>query len=165
MIRIELSAHELLGFALGEPQDSGEVADRSIPLEVPIAFRRRGVESRLIMASGNQRAPDERLITLVARSHRWMEELASGQVRSVREIARRERLDGSDVSRFLPLAFLAPDIVEAMVVGSQPTELSAEALRRASPVPRRWEAQHELFGFPWKCSHYRPQRKMGRPGP
>ena len=64
---------------------------------------------------------------------------------TIREIARREHLDGSDVGRFLPLAFLAPDVVETIVAGKQPSGLTTLALRRASPVPSNWDAQRRAL--------------------
>ena len=76
-----------------------------------------------------------------------MEQLSAGRVTTVREIARRDDLDEGDVSRFLPLAYLAPDIVEGIISGRQPTKLTAEALRHVCPIPCLWEAQRKLLGF------------------
>ena len=65
----------------------------------------------------------------------------------MREIAERDDLDPGDVSRFLPLAFLAPDIVEAIATGNQPVELTVEELRRRCPISRFWEEQRKALGF------------------
>jgi len=56
-------------------------------------------------------------------------------------------VDEGDVSRFLPLAFLAPDIVEAILRGEQPVSLTAEKLKRLRNLPKSWEEQRELLGF------------------
>jgi hypothetical protein len=146
-IRIEVSERNLLELVLGQPDDDSDGPDRLVHLEVPTALRRRGVETRLIIPSSDHRAPDARLIGLIARSCEWIEQLSAGTVTSVREIARRDDLDEGDVSRFLPLAYLAPDIVEGIVSGRQPTELTAEALRHACPLPCSWEAQRKLLGL------------------
>jgi hypothetical protein len=64
---------------------------------VPLNVKRRGVEMRLIINGGNEpRKPDPALLKAVARARRWFEELASGRVRSLAEIARREGLANAD---------------------------------------------------------------------
>jgi site-specific DNA recombinase len=122
--------------------------------EIPVQVRRRGVEAKLIIASSQGRAtlPDERLIAVIADAHRWIEELARGTARSVRDLARRHGRDAGEVSRTLPLAFLAPDVIEAIVGGRQPIELTPRRLKR-STVPPRWEEQRRVFGV------YRARKK------
>jgi hypothetical protein len=58
---------------------------------------------------------------------------------------RRINLDEGDVSRFLPPAFLAPDIVEAILAGRQPLELTSEMLKRFLSLPAFFQ---ERFGVP-----------------
>jgi site-specific DNA recombinase len=115
--------------------------------EIPAQVRRRGVEAKLIIAGSKDRAtvPDGGLMTVIADAHRWIEELASGTARSVRDLARRHGRDAGEVSRTLPLAFLAPDLIEAIVAGRQPIELTPRRLKR-STVPLRWEEQRRVFG-------------------
>ncbi|MCH8998147.1 MAG: hypothetical protein IID48_07745 [Proteobacteria bacterium] len=49
------------------------------------------------------------------------------------------------VSRILRLAFLAPDIVEAILDGYQPIDLELERLLKGIPVS--WDEQRRVFGF------------------
>jgi site-specific DNA recombinase len=116
--------------------------------EIPAQVRRRGVEAKLIIAGSKDRAtvPDGGLLTVIADAHRWIEELASGTAPSVRDLARRHGRDAGEISRTLPLVFLAPDLIEAIVVGRQPIELTPRRLKR-STVPPRWEEQRRLFGI------------------
>jgi hypothetical protein len=52
------------------------------------------------------------------------------------------------VSRIVRLAFLAPDIVEQIVKGCQPPELTAESLLKdRTQLLLDWEAQHRALGF------------------
>ena len=77
--------------------------------------------------------------------HRWLDQLTSGAIASIRGIAQAEGIDGGDVSRFLPLAFLAPGIVEALMNGRQGVELTAEKMRQILPIPCSWrEQRHQL---------------------
>jgi hypothetical protein len=66
----------------------------------------------------------------------------------VHDLARCEGADPGDVSRILPLAFLAPDIVEAVLDGRQPIELTAARLKRMRDLPLEWAQQRQRLGFP-----------------
>jgi hypothetical protein len=55
--------------------------------------------------------------------------LESGKVRSLREIARKEGVDSSYVSRMVNLTTLAPDIVEAIFDETLPPEVSCSIWR------------------------------------
>jgi hypothetical protein len=91
--------------------------------------------------------PDRYLVSLLARAHRWFDQLTRGEIQSVREIACREGIDPSDVGHDIQLAFLAPDIIEDILTGRQPIELTARRLRRFGALPMEWERQRRLLGF------------------
>ena len=127
-----------------------ECADGVIDLMMPMALRRRGVEARLIIANGvDGRActPDDKLIDLITKANAWLAQLTSGRTALIRDLALHEKLDAGDVSRILSLAFLAPDIVEAILDGRQPVELTAERLKRMCPLPLAWSDQRRVLGF------------------
>jgi site-specific DNA recombinase len=109
----------------------------------PMQLKRRGVELRLIVGDHNRSAAivDLPMLKAVARAHRWFDELSTGQARSLAAIAARDGLAVRYVGRLIRLAFLAPDIVESIVEGRQPTTLTAEALTRRIELPLSWCAQ------------------------
>jgi site-specific DNA recombinase len=146
-IRFEVKQSALARLLL-DPNLSIAPREGLFAFEIPVQVRRRGVEAKLIIASAQGRAtvPDNRLIAVIADAHRWIEELASGAARSVRDLARRRGRDAGEVSRMLPLAFLAPDLIEAIVVGRHPVELTPRRLKR-STVPPRWKEQRRVFGI------------------
>ena len=109
IIRIELSNRALLDGTTGPGMIDTIEPGEPATIEVPFQLRRRGVEIRLVLRAEGAEAPDDKLVALVARSHRWLDQLTSGAIASIREIAQAEGIDGGDVSRFLPLAFLAPE--------------------------------------------------------
>lgn len=49
------------------------------------------------------------------------------------------------VMRVIHLGFLAPDIVQAIVRGQQPTALTVDRLIRLGPLPVAWEDQRVLL--------------------
>jgi site-specific DNA recombinase len=115
---------------------------------VPLQMKRRGVELRLVLEGGSGPSRiDLPMLRAVARARRWSDELISGQARSVDEIARREGLDRRSVRRLLPLGFLSPRVVEAIVEGRQPPDLSVMALTRRIDLPLLWSAQEQALGL------------------
>jgi DNA invertase Pin-like site-specific DNA recombinase len=147
-LRMTLCAESLrsrIGHGNDQSQDSGT---GTIPLDIPVRFRRRGAEMKLVMTDekASTTNPDARLIATVAQAHRWSEELRTGVASSVGDLVTRHGVDQGDVSRCLPLAFLAPDIVEAILQGRQPVELTALRLKRIR-LPLSWVEQRHLLGF------------------
>ena len=60
-------------------------------------------------------------MTALARARRWQEMLDAGEVASVTELADGLDVDRSYASRILRLNLLAPDIVEAILAGRDPS--------------------------------------------
>ncbi|MCK5363804.1 MAG: recombinase family protein, partial [Gammaproteobacteria bacterium] len=149
-IRIEIKCAGLDSLVSGNGAHVAARPEGLIDLTVPVALRRRGVEAKLVVraAQGEAAAPDRNLIALVAQARRWFDQLAGGEVGSIQEIARRDVTDASDIGRNIQLAFLAPDIVEAILAGRQPVELTARNLRRIGALPLEWDRQRRLLGFP-----------------
>jgi hypothetical protein len=112
-------------------------------------MKRRGVETRIVIAAGNEppRKVDPALLKAVARARVWFDELASGRVRSFVEVARNEGIAKRYVERLSRLAFVAPAIVEAICQGQQPGELSTETLLNRIDLPLEWPAQRDALGI------------------
>jgi hypothetical protein len=104
---------------------------------------------KLILANEQEPKPkpDPILIKAVAEGHGWFEELRSGTIPSVGDLAAHHGIDQGDVSRRLPLTFLAPDIVEAILEGRQPFELTAARMMRIRDLPISWDKQRQRLGF------------------
>ncbi|QDZ00575.1 recombinase family protein [Nitratireductor mangrovi] len=120
---------------------------RLVRIECPFSLRRRGVEQCLILHDRQARAPrqDDALISLVLRAHLFLRQLTEGGGRSLSEVATLNNTDLSEVSRLLPLAFLAPCITETILSGTQPEHLTAQRLSRISDLPLSWARQQSLL--------------------
>jgi len=90
--------------------------------------------------------PDPSLMRAVAKAFVWNRRIMTGDVRSMADIVRDESVTSRYVRKLLPLAHLAPDIVEAICAGHQPQDLTLETLVYAN-IPRNWEDQRRKFGF------------------
>ncbi len=86
------------------------------------------------------------LLRAIARAHDWRERLVDGSVHNGRSIAGRSGLNQRYVRRVLQCAFLAPDIVEAILDGRQPPNLTVRKLWR--DIPTDWAEQRKRLGFP-----------------
>ncbi len=119
------------------------------PLEISIAARalRCGKQVRMVLGEvqSTTRAPDPTLIALLADAHRWFEDLRSGRILTIAALAERDREQVSHVSRTISLAFLAPDIVEMILAGTQPLALTPERLKPRRPLPLQWDEQRQLL--------------------
>jgi site-specific DNA recombinase len=116
---------------------------------VPLKIKRRGVETRIIIAAGNEppRKVDSALLKAVARARVWFDELASGRVHSLARIARNEAIGKRYVERLSRLAFVSAEIVEAICQGQQPPELNAETLLNRIDLPLEWPAHFNALGI------------------
>ena len=123
-------------------------ANGALNFLIPIELKRRGVESKLVMqvSSGSPTPRDAKLVSLLADAHRWIDDLGQGRAVSLRHLARQYNRDVGEVSRTLPIAFLAPDIVAAILHGRQAIELTPRQLLRIGTMPHRWDDQRRRLG-------------------
>ncbi len=149
-VRIVLRAgalREMIG--QGETDRAHEQDEGEFKLDFPVSFKRRGVEMKLVIADNRNPllAPDPKLVAVVAQGRWWFAEIREGNSDSIAELAQRCGVDRTDVGRMIPFAFLAPDIVEAILNGRQPVELTAARLRRVRDLPVSWVEQRRLLEF------------------
>ncbi len=85
------------------------------------------------------------VVQALGRAFSWAQAIESGAFQSVSDLARNLDVDNSYVVRILKLTTLAPDIVEAILNGEEPSGLSLAQLIRTFPMD--WEQQRALFGF------------------
>jgi hypothetical protein len=87
---------------------------------------------------------DNTMIKAIARAFRWRKLLETGVFATVEEIATAEKINTSYVGRVLRLTLLAPDIIEAILDGRQPAEMTLTTLMR--PFPVGWREQLMVIG-------------------
>ena len=133
---------------LGIPFDkSSSETGTSVELKMPAELRRLGKEKRLIVAALLPKTnPDAVLIKAIVRAHQWFEMLKNRTVQSITDIAKAEHLPRTYVSSVIPFALLAPDIIEAILEGTQPVDLNLDRLINA-PLPLDWAEQRSVLGF------------------
>ncbi len=115
-------------------------------IQVPTRFGNRGGQRKLIMIQkGLEGRADPALIKALAQAHHWWELLTSGSITSLNQIARRENKAGSYIGRVIRLAFMAPDLQQAILNGQHPPELTAKRVILRENLDLRWSAQALRF--------------------
>ncbi|WP_370321951.1 recombinase family protein [Oricola sp.] len=120
---------------------SDTINSDGLSFAIPFQFRKRGVETKLIIGNGQSRAVDEVLIRNVAKAQQYYDALKQGQ--TFEEIAASENLSKRRILQVIDLAFLAPDIVRSIIQGDQPIGLTAKWLGQ-NPLPSDWQAQRRI---------------------
>lgn len=122
--------------------------DAVIAIAASITRVRRGNELKLVGPGPGgmpSQTPDPQLVDLVAEAFTLRETmLATGKPVSV--VAAEAGKCCKRMTRLLPLAWLAPDIVEAIVQGSQPATLTHQQLQNTL-LPIQWPEQRTVLGF------------------
>jgi len=117
-----------------------ETSDHGLVVDVPLKLKKRAGRKEVILTdvSGGgaiERMPhQEALVVALARAHRWQKLLDDGKFKSVSDLAREIGLDTSFTARLLRITLLAPDIVEAILLGEEPSGLSLTMLSKQLPV-------------------------------
>jgi hypothetical protein len=122
--------------------------DDIISLNMDSRLLRCGGEVRLVVPCASPQALSRTvpaLVKAVARAYGWYERILQGKALHQRTIAEQTGLNERYVHRILGCAFLAPDIIEAILCGRQPHDLTLEKLQRKLPMV--WDEQRKLLGF------------------
>jgi hypothetical protein len=127
---------------------SGEPSNGTIELRAALALKRRGVETKLMLpALAGQKCGakyDPALIKALTRGHGWFDELAMGCGSIARRIGQASGNQPRYIRRLVGLAFLSPRLIEAILQGRQPVELTATRLTEID-LPLDWAEQHRLL--------------------
>ena len=117
----------------------------TITLHVPFRIVKRGGRKEMQLPEGasTQRRPDDALVKALARAFRWKRLLDSGEFATIAELAEREGITLSYLTRILRLTLLAPDLVAAILDGRHGPEVTLARL--TEPFPAEWTDQILAF--------------------
>lgn len=148
----------------GEP-DVIEASDGRLTLSVPIQIKRRSGRKLVTLPIDPETGEPAKarpwdtattpLQLALARGHRWLAMLESGEAKSLKEIAAREGIDNSYVSRMVNLTTLAPDIVAAILDETLPSEVTLFDLASGTPLLRE-EQRAQIQSVCSVVSHAEP---------
>lgn len=122
---------------------------RTMTVRVPMTFTKRGGRKLVISPDGvSAVAPsrprvDSTMVKALARAFRWRKLLETGVFATIEEIAAAEKINASYVGRVLRLTLLMPEIVEVILDGRQPPELTLAVLMK--PFAVAWAKQRSIL--------------------
>lgn len=116
----------------------GTLIPETVTLHVPFRVVRRGGRKEMQVPDGAAlpRRTDNSLVKALARAFRWKQMLESGEFATIAELAEREGIAPSYMARVLRLTLLAPDIVEAILNGTQGPGVTLA--RVLESIPLEW---------------------------
>ncbi|MEP7182337.1 MAG: LacI family transcriptional regulator [Betaproteobacteria bacterium] len=134
---------------LAGPTQISTASDGRITVRLPISVERRCAHKRVVSpGAGQQHEPPLKLTPFqlaLIRGHRWLAQLESGEATSMKDIAKREGVDASLVSRLINLTTLAPEVVGAILDDTLPTSVTLLDLGIDPPV--LWDEQVRAFAL------------------
>jgi site-specific DNA recombinase len=145
--QIELSISTAgLASALGFPN-----ADHSLPMLVlPIAaeLRRCGKGKRMIIGEAMAETIDPALVRLIQEAFALREAVLADTRETLNEITARRGKSNGYLTALMRLTYLAPSIIDDILHGRQPPDLSAKRLLRTSAsLPLDWSSQRTHLKF------------------
>jgi site-specific DNA recombinase len=131
-----------------EASDRPDDQSLTIPWQKPPSKRRR----QILLPSNKSRSevrPQHferraQLVSAIARGRQWLDDVVSGRTTTVAELCVREKCSVRQVNMTISLAFLAPNLVNAVIEGRLPRGIGIERLR---DLPAEWSWQFEALGL------------------
>jgi hypothetical protein len=113
----------------------------TVTVHIPFRLVKRGGRKEMQMPDGasSQRKMDNTLVKALARAFRWKRMLESGEFVTIAELAEREGIAPSYMTRVLRVSLLAPRIIEAILDGGQGPEVTLSLV--LEPFPLDWDSQ------------------------
>jgi len=117
----------------------------TVTLHVPFRVVKRGGRKEMQLPDGVRpdRKADNTLVKALARAFRWKRLLESGEYATIAELAEREGIAPSYMTRVLRLTQLEPAIIEAVLEGRQGDAVTLARLME--PFPLSWSEQKDIF--------------------
>lgn len=114
----------------------------TVTIHVPFRIVKRGGRKEMVLPEGE--APqssrvDSTMVKALARAFRWKRMLESGEFATIAELAAKEAIAPTYMTRVMRLGLLAPEIVEAILEGHQGPEITLARLME--PSAAEWARQ------------------------
>ena len=125
------------------------MTENTIRVVIPLTVRRKNGRPKILPPADHgpaeARAQDAHVLRAIARAWNWRRKLERCEASTIADIAAAEKVTDRFVSRMMRLAYLAPDVLEKLVIYRVPPALSLSDLVAVADLP--WAEQVEaVFG-------------------
>lgn len=151
-LSIELQRGQIANLLVNSLSNSpdAESDEETLLLSAPFQITRHGAVQKLIIngkePTPNETVPHVGLIKAIARGRAWFDQIDSGNVTSLEDLARKLGFNRSYISRIIQFAFISPKVVEAAMNGKIDPSIPLNQLIQSRGLPVLWENQEALFG-------------------
>lgn len=119
-------------------------------LEAEYVHIRKGNDTKLVLrpkADDSKKPRNEQLVQLLADSLKARKLVSDHPNLDISKLASRFGRSVPRFKRLLRLSYLSPEIVEVIIAGEQPSELTSLKLHHIGNLPIDWTEQHEMLGL------------------
>lgn len=145
-ITIELCSDAMIPALRGELNGKPHAeAAQSILITRPVKLAATNNGSKVVVGSAAS-GRNPQLLKAIIRSFLWNEQLLSGEKSTMQDIATGESISSPTyVTRVMRLRFLAPEIIESILEGTQPADWTVEKLFAIKST--NWQEQRSALGL------------------
>lgn len=115
----------------------------TLRVHIPLELRRRGGRPRILppkhVEAAKDRGQDAHLLRAIGRAWGWRQRLECGEVATLADLAAEVGLSDRYIGRLLRLSWLAPDVLERLVINREPSTISIYDLWFVASLP--WDEQ------------------------
>lgn len=115
---------------------------------IPLTIRKRNGRPKIVPPTNmvpDTGGVDPHVLKAIAKAWSWRRKLESGSAATIQDIADSEGMSDRYVGRMLRLAYLAPAVLDKLLVGRLPPAVSIKDMTAAAELP--WAEQNAaVFG-------------------
>jgi len=119
--------------------------DDTIRVLIPLKVRKKNGRPKILPPADYRPSEDQvqypHILRAIGRAWSWRRRIDAGEVTAIADLATEVGLSDRYVSRLLRLAWLAPDVVERLIVRREPCAISLYDLSFVAQLP--WNKQVE----------------------
>ncbi|MCH9808949.1 MAG: recombinase family protein [Alphaproteobacteria bacterium] len=146
--RVQVDRHALasqLGIDVDRAMTEGA---EPLTIEIDASLRKAGRGKRLVLGGAVADRRNDELIGLLARANAAQQNFLSGDFESLEQMARDSGRARSYLTRLIRLSYLAPDVIQTILDGRHPVELTVKSLMAtAKDLPHCWDQQRKMLGI------------------
>lgn len=126
-------------------------APTTLTVFIPLTVRKRNGRPKIMppaemMPDYDDKGVDPHIMRAIAKAWSWRRKLDSGEAATLADIAKAEDVTAAYAGRVLKLAYLAPVVLEKMLIARAPPAVSLKDLALAAELP--WAEQAgAVFGL------------------
>lgn len=119
------------------------MTENTIRVVIPLTLRKKNGRPKILppadIAPVDQRLQDPHVMRAIARAWSWRRKIERGEASTIADIAKAEKVTDQYVGRTMRLAYLAPDVLEKLLIHRIPPALSLNDLLAVTDLP--WAEQ------------------------